>query len=163
MSLRVTSLVEEEGADMNGANRDGAQQEGGVADLDYLDLNYATLCLMIAVSMVHMLKWSNTGEGTKKWRKIFLITEGKISLSWVAESLCNIYDIKNKVRKKIYSKMLKKGQQKSSTKLCDRVIVKEGVKTKVIKMFKNRGSFAKPEKAYISSSLDTVFRWSQSG
>ena len=35
---------------------------------------------------------------------------------------------KNKMRRKIYSKMLKKGQQKSSTRLCDRVIVKERVK-----------------------------------
>ena len=32
--------------------------------------------------------------------------------------------------RKIYSKMLKKGQQKSSTRLCDRVIVRKRVKNK---------------------------------
>ena len=42
----------------------------------------------------------------------------------------DIYDRKNKVRRKIYSKMLKKGQQKSSTRLCDRVIVRQRVKNK---------------------------------
>ena len=42
----------------------------------------------------------------------------------------NIYARKNKVRRKIYSKTLKKGQQKSSTRLCDRVIVRKRVKNK---------------------------------
>ena len=42
----------------------------------------------------------------------------------------DIYDRKNKVRRKIYSKMLKKGQQKSSTRLCDRVTVRKRVKNK---------------------------------
>ena len=41
-----------------------------------------------------------------------------------------IYDRKNNVKRKIYSKMLKKGQQKSSTRLCDRFIVRERVKNK---------------------------------
>ena len=39
----------------------------------------------------------------------------------------NIYNRKNKVRRKIYSKMLKKGKQKSSTRLCDRVIVRKRI------------------------------------
>ena len=42
----------------------------------------------------------------------------------------DIYDRKNKVRREIYSKMLKKRQQKSSTRLCDRVVVKEWVQNK---------------------------------
>ena len=36
MSPRVTSSIEEEGADVDGADRDGAEQEGGATDLDYL-------------------------------------------------------------------------------------------------------------------------------
>ena len=42
----------------------------------------------------------------------------------------NIYDRKNEVRRKIYSKMLKKRQQKSSMKLCDGVIVREWMQNK---------------------------------
>ena len=42
----------------------------------------------------------------------------------------DIYDRKNKMKSKIYGKMLKKGQQKSSTRLCDRVIVRKRVKNK---------------------------------
>ena len=42
----------------------------------------------------------------------------------------NIYNGKNKMRKEINSKMLKKGQQKSSTRLGDRVIVRERIKYK---------------------------------
>ena len=41
-----------------------------------------------------------------------------------------IYDRKNEVRKKIYNKKLKKRQQKSSTRLCDGVIVREGMQNK---------------------------------
>ena len=36
MSPRVTSSIEEEGADVDGADRDGAEQEAGATDLDYL-------------------------------------------------------------------------------------------------------------------------------
>ena len=36
MSPRVTSSIEEEGADVDCADRDGAEQEGGATDLDYL-------------------------------------------------------------------------------------------------------------------------------
>ena len=42
----------------------------------------------------------------------------------------NIYNGKNKMRREINSKMLKKGQQKSSTRLDDRVIVRERMKYK---------------------------------
>ena len=42
----------------------------------------------------------------------------------------NIYDRKNEVRKKIYTEMLKKRQQKSSTRLCDGVIVREWMQNK---------------------------------
>ena len=48
MSPRVTSLIEEEGADVDGADRDGAKREGGDADPDCLDLNYASLHLTVA-------------------------------------------------------------------------------------------------------------------
>ena len=54
MSPKVTSLVEEEGADMDGAYVDGAKREEGVADPDCLDLNYASLRLTVAASMAHM-------------------------------------------------------------------------------------------------------------
>ena len=42
----------------------------------------------------------------------------------------NIYNGKNKMRRKINIKMLKKGQQKSSTRLGDRVIVRERMEYK---------------------------------
>ena len=42
----------------------------------------------------------------------------------------NISDRKNEVRRKIYSKMLKKRQQKSSTRLCDGVIVRKWMQNK---------------------------------
>ena len=43
----------------------------------------------------------------------------------------NIYDRKNEVRRKIYSEMLKKRQQKSSTKLCDGIIVRKWMQNKI--------------------------------
>ena len=39
MSLSDTSLIEEEGADMDGGNRDGVKQEGGAVESNYRDLN----------------------------------------------------------------------------------------------------------------------------
>ena len=36
-----------------------------------------------------------------------------------------IYNRKNEMRREVYSKMLKKRQQKSSTRLCDGVVVRE--------------------------------------
>ena len=59
MSSSDTSLVEEEGADVDGAERDGAEREGGAAEFDYRDLNYASLRLTVAASITHMTeKWS---------------------------------------------------------------------------------------------------------
>ena len=88
MSPRVTSPVEEEGADVDGANRDGAKREGGATDPNCLDLNYASLRLMVAASMAHMkVKWSIARKEIEKWRMIHVIAEGKTSLSRDAESL----------------------------------------------------------------------------
>ena len=42
----------------------------------------------------------------------------------------NICDRKNEVRRKIYSEMLKKRQQKPSTRLCDGVVVRERMEYK---------------------------------
>ena len=42
----------------------------------------------------------------------------------------NIYNRKNEVRRKIYSKMLKKRQQKSSMRLCNGVIVRKWMQNK---------------------------------
>ena len=54
MSPSDTSLIEEEGADVDGEDRDGAEREGGAVDPDYLDLNWALLCLTVAASMAHI-------------------------------------------------------------------------------------------------------------
>ena len=56
MSPSDTSLVEEEGVDVDGADRDGVEQEGGVVESDCRDLNYALLCLTVAASMTHMIE-----------------------------------------------------------------------------------------------------------
>ena len=83
MSLRVTLLVEEEEADV-----DGAERVGGTTDPSRLDWNYASLRLIVAASIAPITeKWLDKGKGIEKWRKILVITEGKISLSRVAESL----------------------------------------------------------------------------
>ena len=42
----------------------------------------------------------------------------------------NIYNKKNEMRRKVYSKMLKKRQQKPSTRLCDGVVVREWMEYK---------------------------------
>ena len=78
IASRVTTLTKEEGAKVD-----------GVSDPDRLERNYALLCLTVAVSIAPIMwKWSDKGKGTKKWRKILVIVEGKMSLSRVAESLC---------------------------------------------------------------------------
>ena len=83
-----TSLVEDEGADVDEADQDGAEREGGAAESDCHDLNCASLHLTIAASMAHMTeKWSEEGKGTEKWHKICIIAEGKMSLSRVVVSL----------------------------------------------------------------------------
>ena len=87
-SPRDTSLVEEEGANVDGVDRDGAEQEGGATEFDCRDLNCTSLRLTIAASMAHMTeKWSKEGKGIEKWQRIRLIAEGKMSLSRVAVSL----------------------------------------------------------------------------
>ena len=88
MSPNDTSLVEDEGANVDRADRDGVEREGGAAESDYHDLNCASLHLTVAASMAHMTeKWSEEGKGTKKWHKICVIAEGKMSLSRVVVSL----------------------------------------------------------------------------
>ena len=73
---------------MDGADRDVAEREGGDIEFDCHDLNCASLHLTVAVSMAHMTKkWSEEGKGTEKWHKIYVIAEGKMSLSRVAMSL----------------------------------------------------------------------------
>ena len=87
MSPRVTSPMENEGADVDGADRNRAEREGGAVESDCRDRNYASLRLTVAASMAHIKeKWSDTGKGTEKWHKILVIAEGKMSLSWDAES-----------------------------------------------------------------------------
>ena len=63
MSPRITSPIEEEGADVDGVDRGGAKWVGGAVDLDCLDLNCALLHLTVVASMTHMkVKWSDTGK-----------------------------------------------------------------------------------------------------
>ena len=88
MSPSDTSLVEDEGADVDEADQDGAEREGGAAESDFHDLNCASLHLTIVASMADMTeKWSEEGKGTEKLHKIRIIAEGKMSLSRVAVSL----------------------------------------------------------------------------
>ena len=83
MSLRVTPPEEEKGADV-----DEVEEVGEAVVPDRLECSCASLRLTIAASTSHMTwKWSETGNGTEKWHKILVITEGKMSLSWVAVSL----------------------------------------------------------------------------
>ena len=81
---RVTPPAEEEGAEV-----DGAEGVGGATDLNRLEHSCALLHLTVVASMAYITwKWSNMGMGTKKWHKILVIAERKMSLSRVAESLC---------------------------------------------------------------------------
>ena len=83
MSSRVTSTVEEEGADV-----DGLVEAGGIVVLDRLERSYASLHLTVAASMAHMAcKWLEMGKGIEKWHRILMIAEGKMSLSQVVVSL----------------------------------------------------------------------------
>ena len=54
MSSKVTSPIEEEGADVDGTDRDGIEWKGGATDLDYLNLNCASLHLTVVASMAHI-------------------------------------------------------------------------------------------------------------
>ena len=86
MSPSDTSLVEEEGADVDRVDRDGARRVGAVESV-YRDLNCTSLCLTITASMAHMTwKGSDMGKRTEKWHNILMIAEGKMSLSQDAES-----------------------------------------------------------------------------
>ena len=86
MSPKDTSLIKEEGTDVGRAERDGVGREGGVESY-CRNLNCASLRFTVAASMAYMkVKRLYTGEGTKKWRKILVIAEGKMSLSRDAES-----------------------------------------------------------------------------
>ena len=81
-SPKDTSLVEDEGADMDGADRDRAEREGGAAKSNYRDLNFASLRLTVTASIAHMTeKWSEEGKGTEQWHRLRVIAEGKMSLS----------------------------------------------------------------------------------
>ena len=98
MSLSDTSLIEEEGADVDGANRERVEREGGAAESDCRDLNCASLHLMVAVSVAHMTeKWLKEGKGTETWYKIRVIAEGKMSLSRVVTSLNTCIIERNKI------------------------------------------------------------------
>ena len=86
MSPKDILLEEEEGVDVGRVERDAVGQEGGVESC-CRDLNCASLRFTVVASMAHMkIKGSDAGEGTKKWHKIFVIAEGKMSLSRDAES-----------------------------------------------------------------------------
>ena len=61
IASKVTPPTEEEGAEVN-----GAEEVGGVAVLDRLERSCASLHLMVAASMAHMIwKWSETGKETE--------------------------------------------------------------------------------------------------
>ena len=55
----------------------------------------------------------------------------------------NIYNRKNEVKREIYSEMLKKGKQKSSTRLSDKVIVRQWMENECHHHVKDLGPFAK--------------------
>ena len=102
ITSRVTPPAEEEGAEV-----DGAEGVGGVAVPDYLERSYASLRLTVAVSYgTNNMEVVENGKRDKKraWnprdsrREDELITGRRIPK--------NIYDGKNKMRRKIYSKML---------------------------------------------------------
>ena len=79
--------VDVDGVERDGAERDGTKREGGATESDYLNRNFTSLRFTVAVSMAHMkVKWSDKGKGIEKWCKILVIAEGKMSLSWDAES-----------------------------------------------------------------------------
>ena len=68
----------------------------------------------------------------------------------------DIYDRKNKVRREIYNEMLKNGQQKQSTRLCDRVIMRERVEKKCHDHIQKPKAFCKAQT--ISELILTLIR-----
>ena len=86
MSPKDTLLEVEEGTDVGRVERDGVGREGGVESC-CRDLNCASLRFTVAASMAYMkVKGSDAGKGTKKWCKILVIVEGKLSLPRDIES-----------------------------------------------------------------------------
>ena len=69
---------------MGRAEQDGVGWEGG-GESCCRNLNCASLHFTVAASMAHM-NGLDAEEGTKKWRKILVIVEGNMSLSWDAKS-----------------------------------------------------------------------------
>ena len=59
--------------------------------------------------------------------------------------LIHIYKGEYEVRGKIYSEFLKKGLQKSSTRLSNKVVVRQGIKNKCHHHIKEPRTFFKPE------------------
>ena len=55
MSSSHTSLVKEEGTDVEGAEEDGVEWEGGAVESDYRDLNCTLLRLMVVAYMAHLI------------------------------------------------------------------------------------------------------------
>ena len=99
--------------------------------------------------MAHMIvKWSEEGKGTEKWRKILVIVEGKMSLSWDAESK--------------WTSMIDriKWEGKSIVR-CSRRDSKR--KTWAHKKKRSPQAVGRSQKEDMSSSLDTVLRRSQLG
>ena len=70
-----------------GSSRMRWSRTGGSVESCCHDLNCTSLHFTVAASMAHMkVKGLDAGEGTKKWRKILVIAEVKMSLSRDAES-----------------------------------------------------------------------------
>ena len=75
--------------------------------------------------MAHMTgKQSKEEKETEKWHRICVIAEGKMSLSWVVISLYTSKIERMKCERKSIVRCSNKKKQKSSTTLCDRVIVR---------------------------------------
>ena len=95
IASKVTPPVEEEGVEV-----EGAEEVGGATVLNCLEHSCASLCLTVAVSMAPITwKWSEKGKGTCDSRR-----EDELFMGCRIPK--HIYDGKNKIRGKIYSKML---------------------------------------------------------
>ena len=107
MSSSDTSLVEEEGVDVDGVDQDGAKRKGGAAD-SCCNLNCASLCFGSGIYGTNMSEMVGHRKRDEKMvqnprdsgRKDKLITGRQIQMN---------INGKNKVRRKINSKMLKEG------------------------------------------------------
>ena len=107
-------------------------------------INCTSLHLMVAQSMAHITeKWSDEGKGTEKWHKIHVIAEGKMSLSRVAVSLYTFIIERIKCEGKSIVRCSRRESKKSSTRLYDRVIVKERVQNKSHHLVHESRTFSK--------------------